>query len=724
MQTIFKKASDLFINAQRELKVSDRQDIDEIVRRIVEKLKNNQETEKKQLYELVNICDNLKNLKSSLIDSMFLEGSYHNIYCQLYGDPDKYKTAKELNAAIADGKIRAWWMDKEIKKRPEKVLDRLDKRILGILIAVSEETSLDMEGALIDEGFYKEIREAEKRNERIDPIDFARFKRYKNILATESKIREKLKKLFFYQQNLEKKLEKLVYGHESAGLAENYQKFLASDIENYQPELPKNENGSYFPVGISSVPPGEDEIYRKPIDALLWLLWLENQEQKTELLVADTIQRHNYAVLPKSQKPSDPRMAAIKNGQSDRRWYLSVKKVFALKNIVMTENIQNSQYEERIEKNPKVQEWLKRISELEKTSPVMARAISGLVEPTIQGRVLQELKTKEEEWRSLRSIDMYGKEELAFILAFPKQKIGHKKEIRYDLLAQIIPIYEELRKRSGEITELSQDVENIRNRDQVLVEISLQLAYFNNFSESYFSKARMAFLGKQAQELKRKGSQIEKEPKDKKAISVVQKDIRGVSVEIKKIKEGMRQLQENIEENNRVEIIEAAIRKLRISENPKEMAIKWRELGRRLSQEEWFRNLELPEFYYPKGITSLSFDVNNRGEFMNFREPYSTYRGENEEELAIESNQMIASTNLLAAAKVMVLSEKGQKTYFEKVLRPLIVNYYVATSKSKEEAKMRFQEDFEEVVTISEVIELIQQKIIWPLELELQSVKV
>ena len=723
-QTILKRASSLFIDVQRELKTSAEQAPDETIRKIVEKIKNNQELQKKQLYELVTVCNNLKKLKNSLVESMFLEGDYYSIYSQLYGNPDDYKSAKELNMAIANGKIEKWWMDKEIKKRPEKILDRLDDRILKTLIAISEKASWDIEDMLIKEGFYEAIEEAKKRKENIDSIDFATFRRYKNILISESEKREKLKKLRRYQQIFEKKFESLVYGHESASLPENYQKCLAVDIENYQAELPRKEDGSYLPVGISSMPPSENEIHQKPIDALLWLLWLNNQGQQTELLVADTIQRHNYAVLPEKQRPADPKSAAVKNGQKDRQWYLAVKKVLGLENIVMSENTKFSRYEEKVEKNPEVQRWLGIISELEKISPAMARAIGNLVEPTIRERVFHGLNTKEEEWQASRSIDMYGKEELAFILAIPEQKIGHKKEIRYDMLARIIPVYEELRKRAGSIPELSDDIENIRNRDQVLMELSLWLAYFNNFSESYFSKAKLNLFEKRLQELKKQGSQMENGQGDKKAVGIVQQNIRGISVEAKKLRGVMKQFQNNIKENDRIEMVENAVKRLGISENPKGVAIKWREIGGRLSQEEWFKKLDLPKFYYPKGISSLSFDINGDGEFMNFREPYSTYKGENEEELAIESNQIIASTNLLAAAKIMVLSEKGQKTYFEKVLRPLVVNYYVATSKSKEEAMTRFRENFEGVTTIAEVIELIQQKIIWPLEMELKSVKI
>lgn len=667
MRTILKKASELLVDAQKELKMSNGQDADEVVKKIVERLKSQEKNQKKYLADIQQALDIL--IKKS--GDIFLA---------------KFSEALE-----------------EINKEDET------KRTKFIVISDSEKAK----------GFEEKAKKDGLRYRTVDTVASLGLGDGE-LIARALKFENKLKNLI---DSLKNKIEKLIYGCESASLPGNYQKFLVSDIENYQPELPEKENGSYLPVGISSTPPSESEIHQKPIDALLWLLWLNNQGQKTELLVADTIQRYNYAVLPENQRPADPKSAAVKNGQKDRQWYLAVKKVLGLENIIMLEDTEFSRYEEKVEKNPEVQRWLKIISELEKTSPAMARAISNLVEPTIRERVFQELKTEEDKWQASRSIDMYGKEELAFILTFPEQKISHKKEIRYDLLARIIPIYQELKNRAGEIPELSQNIENIRNRDQVLVELSLQLGYFNDFSEVYYEGAKLVTVEKHIRDLKNQSNNPEVE-KDKKIISQVQEKVRQLTMEAKSLKVTLKLVEERIEKEAKYDLFEDAVKKLGISTNPKEIALKWKELGKKLSQEEWFEKLKLPKFYYPKGITSLSFDVGEKGEFMNFREPYSTYKGENEEELAIESNQMIASTNLLAAAKVLVLSEKGQRTYFEKVLRPLIVNYYIATSRSKEEAKTRFQENFKGVTNISEVIELIQKKIIWPLELELQAVKV
>jgi len=143
----------------------------------------------------------------------------------------------------------------------------------------------------------------------------------------------------------------------------------------------------------------------------------------------------------------------------------------------------------------------------------------------------------------------------------------------------------------------------------------------------------------------------------------------------------------------------------------------WKELGETIMQKDWHKEIKLPEFYYPKNITGLN------PELKTFREPYSTYKGKSEEEVSIEASQVIASTNPFAAAKMMTLDEKGQRLYWEKVLRPILVNFYIATSKSKEEAISRFNQDIEGVDTISEIIKLIQKKIIWPIELEMKALE-
>jgi hypothetical protein len=682
IQVILREASELFENASKDLKRAGEEEKKDIILKIIEKLAKKRKSQESELIKLKNIADVLNSQNKEINDD----------YTEFINEKEKDEIRKKMEA---EGKSE------------EDIEDYLD--YIDFDQHMEFNPAIYDTGEALEEMYKKEDQHGRFDSGRIFTIIEDMEKYYENNPSEQvAGIIERFQKYLKYQQSFEKKLEQLVYGRESASLPDNYLEKLAVDIDTNGPELPESQKQAYLPVGISSRPPQEGETHQKPIDALLWLLWLNNQGRKTELLVADTIQRHNYEVLPLDQRPNDPRMAAIRNGERDREWYLAVKKVLGLENIEMPENVFLSQYEERVEKNPKVQEWLKVISELEKESPAIARALENLLEPTIRKRVLDGLSTDEERDRARQSVDMYGKEELAFILGIDGQKIGHKKEIRYDMLARIIPIYRELSERSRDIPELTQDVENIKNRDQALIELSLQLAYFNDFADVYLLKEEISITQKDLEKLKKRGGSQEQRS--------------NMSIKAESLRGALQSAQEKLEEGKRIEYIEETVKSLGISRDPKKMALKWRQAGQRISQEDWFKKLNLPEFFYPIGVTSLSFDVGEK-EAMNFREPYSTYKGERAQDLPIEANQMIASTDFLAAAKVMVLGEKNQRIYFEKVLRPLVVNYYIAANKSKEEAKKRLQEDFENVTTISEVIELIQRKIIWPLEMELQSVK-
>ena len=103
-------------------------------------------------------------------------------------------------------------------------------------------------------------------------------------------------------------------------------------------------------------------------------------------------------------------------------------------------------------------------------------------------------------------------------------------------------------------------------------------------------------------------------------------------------------------------------------------------------------------------------------EFSEFREAYSTYKGEALEEMPIMANQVLASSSPMAAAKLLVLSEEKQQEYCNKILKPLLINFYLATSKNKKEARERASNALRGKETISDIIRLVQDEIVLPVE--------
>ncbi|MFH1030288.1 MAG: hypothetical protein V1770_03455, partial [bacterium] len=364
-------------------------------------------------------------------------------------------------------------------------------------------------------------------------------------------------------------------------------------------------------------------------------------------------------------------------------------------------NINFSDYQE-LEQNPKMRENLKLLDKLEKENPKFEKAFEAMVEKNVAEKAGGKKDLLKE----------YAKEEIAMILSENGTKIGHKKELRYDILARIIPVYEELKKHIDEIPELK----TVENKEQALVGLSLYLGYQHNFPFSYGLSLDILELN-QRLDSNQKLLRVSKGNKE-----FFKKEKSDLIVSAQELKKELKQTAKKFkEEKEKIDDIEQTFKSLGLSKNPKQNALRWRNAGNLMAKQEWFNQLDLPEFYYPKQVTGLSFEMRKKGEEkMNFREFYSTHKGSSEEELPIEANQLIASTEPMAAAKLLVLSKEKQEHYFEKVLKPLLINFYIATSESKEDAAMKFTDDIKGVRDIPELVNLIQRKIVLPIERELK----
>lgn len=131
-------------------------------------------------------------------------------------------------------------------------------------------------------------------------------------------------------------------------------------------------------------------------------------------------------------------------------------------------------------------------------------------------------------------------------------------------------------------------------------------------------------------------------------------------------------------------------------------------------QEDWFDESEIPKFYYPKNITSISFatDIENDKEKIGFRKPYGT-KHLYENSYFVDTNQILITDNgfLLGVDKLLCMDEENQLTYLNKVIRPFLIEYYINNFKDENLAQKKFIEDFGEAKNLANIFYLIEKKI-------------
>ena len=772
--TILVRAAELIAEAGTSLEgAKDEKEKRAIIEELIRKINDQEEKREKSLKEFEEVQKELNALYKSI------EKNIERASLGDYFDPEVQEIEEELKEAM-----EGW--------EEAKGFNKFDAASVKDMISYYNH---------IYEAIQKKIEDADEsaaeqyfRTEHPDRVD-EHINFYKKMKAREVKIAEKmgkiladLNKLLQYQENFERKLEEVIYGKESASLPERYLEEIEKDILNYQPEMEIGEKEPYLPVGVSSQLPLAGEVHAKPIDIYAYLFWLQNQGKKSGLMIADTMQETNYRAFNSDLSPEEARDLARINGERDREIYQAAIRVFDLDNVSIVN------YENEIENNPKMRECLALVERLDsgergEKSEAISRAFNSLVEGKVRKRALEALEEKKgkgAETKDKQEIDkllkQYGKTEIAWILAQKGVKIGHEKEYRYDILARIIPIYQALKEKKGELKNLMGEVLTAKgvkkglkeriisdlDKDQTLVELSLYLGYYKDyppeqqktfelFSETYDEAVgKESQLNSQSKDLKRLEEEKEKSPADKAAeiekrlsglkakVEAQSREKERLMLEASKIKN---QLERFLVEDEKLKILKAIdleakdILKLTKKESV-EIVGRLGALGRKITEKEWFKELELPEFFYPQGVAGMSFEMRSgkedeaderkttgfrKGgsgkEHSGFKEGYSTIKGKKEEEkiLPFQATQVIASTDKLAAAKLSILSEETQREYFNKVLRPLLVNYYLATTKDKEDAAKKAGEDLEHIHTISEAIEVIQKKIVWPVEMELGS---
>ncbi len=658
-QAILRKASSLIKQAFEELENASETEKEKVVKKLISDLHHQEKINKKILNDLIHISKLFNQSKKKLKDELFLQGGEHAIASELFGDPEQYKTPQELDEAIQKGEITPWWMDENFDM--EKILDKMDSSVLEKIIQASQKSIKKLETMLPADGYYEMIKSENIQNAgKPDKIDKKTFTKIKDEIKKANRKIDKAKKVLQFQKNLENKFQQLIFEQEPTELLKNFIESIQEEILNYQIELKKTEETFYFPVGISSRLPAEGEEHKKPIDMLVYLFWLKNQGG-AELMIADTMQKTNYqALYGLSEEKAEEK--AKKNGELDKNWYNAVIKVFGMQKLIQVGDFQEIT---EISDFNKIKNLLEEYYDKNKGKHPIARALKNLVEPGIRNKAIKNTdKDKKEKERMLAD---YGMSEVAFILAKDKQiKISHEKELRYDFLSRVISVLNIVEEKIDILKEILKKQGRKPKQftsPQGLVDLSIYLAYHDGGEKSKVSEKKINHIAKNILRITKKG--------------------------LDKIKR------------------------------------EYGDIGKELLKKVEFQHLNIPKFYYPKKITGMSFEMaDEKGvEYGSFKEPYSTIQGKNEEELPIEANQLIASTNPMIITKLLVLSTEKQEEYLNKILKPLLVNYYIATSKDKNEASARFEEDNKNIKTISDVVDLIQRKIIWPIELELQEKK-
>ncbi|MFH1030075.1 MAG: hypothetical protein V1770_02340 [bacterium] len=704
-QLILRKGNKLLINIEEKLTATDIEKAGEIVQNMIAKFKKDEQSRIKILKEFkeislqINIlCEKVKEEDTKIREEDYLEYlklernriknniesaklSYENSELENFDEDfgflknGEYSNQKEsLLVEQEFNKFDSYRIKEELETIENMYADIKSEEKQFILEHLSQETLRNME------------KNRKEDKEKFEPLA------------------RKLKTLLNYRINFEKKLENLIFGKESAELPADFIQSIEQGIKNYNSEIDSYKNEKYYlPVGISSKLPNSKDAHLKPIDALSYMFWAKNQKIDIEFMVCDTIQETNYQILY-GLDMTTAREKALENGIKDKEWYSTIKNIFSLDNIKMID------YQE-MEQNSTMAEKLELINSLEKENPIFTRAFEAMAQESVRKKSLTLKKEK------LEILKEYAKNEVAFILAKNETKIGHKKEFKYDILARIIPVYEELKKHIAEIPQLA----NADDENQALIDLTFYLSYQHNFPPSYHMVLDLYELRESEQkvkeilELKNYANFEKKEaPSKLQKLKISAKELQGKiqEVAIKFLKE--KKIIDEVEKN---------MKNLGLVKNPKQTAVYWRKIGKEIAEKDWFKKISLPNFHYVESLTNLSFELKDedRKETTGFREFYSTYTGASEEEISFEANQVIASTNPMATVKILCLSGESQKLYAEKIIKPLLVNYYIATSKSNEEAIVRVQNDMKKVETISDAINLIQEKIIWPIEMELKA---
>ncbi len=204
---ILKEANKLLQRAYEELEEkSDLKDKEEVVNDLISDLEREVRVKKSAIENLFSLNKEFHTAKYTLFKEVDDE-NYHDLFCQIYGDPDKYKNFRELIDAVHSGEIVAWWMylPEEKERIKKELVEKLDSQVISYTISKLEKQIKEQVEIHKNDGYYG-------LSESSDPIDLRTFQRHRQEVEQKQLEIKKLKKLKDIQKNLETQLDQFVYG--------------------------------------------------------------------------------------------------------------------------------------------------------------------------------------------------------------------------------------------------------------------------------------------------------------------------------------------------------------------------------------------------------------------------------------------------------------------------------------------------------------------------------
>lgn len=470
-------------------------------------------------------------------------------------------------------------------------------------------------------------------------------------------------------QHLQRKFEDVLYGRESAVLSQETLKNLSlQTIDETPPELKKEciqEYPPYFPVGISADLNQWEKVFSKecsvakPIELYSYLFWLNNQESPVEIVICDTIQTNNYLVEYPHLTQQEAYEKARQIGSVEAQTYRNIMDTFGLHNISLVRYDEFLSSPDRTGERKTFQEY-KTLCEKFSQHPLFENALLNAVQES-------RAQTPEEKKRHIG----YATEEVAWTLAKRGTKIGHVNEARYDALSFALEVIEEIFQQENKGDILAR--ENEAFLQETLLSLGSVLA--QNFSRTF---ARLPKNTPQYDYLKQLEATFFGNPKTQGFLKRSQ---------VGKKKEGS-------------------------------------SLTPSLVQQ-YVQKHKLFDRYISPSVSSASFGYRQAGKkeesVVKFREPYSTYFYDNPAHIFLHADQIVAIPQGALSGKILTLPVQKQQEYAQKVIRPLIIEYFKTLKTAPEDYFLSLGKErevlFEECrssETLTDLLSFVQKYIVRP----------
>ena len=463
-QAILQRATDLLLSGNERLENAEGKE-KEIINELIQEFRKQKEANRRELEEFRKLA---KELNAKYKDLYFGFGSSEKKTDDCEDDEEKWEN--ECLLEYEDG------------------FNSYDSQRIREIIETTETLIKEIEqGKDYSTLYIKQLKEKEKGGIKLSEIESSFIKMNERNLIREMGLLVNLKKILPFQIAFERKLEKIIYGKESAHLPNEIFSNMDEEVSKAESKELPEDSPINFPVGISKnieqwekVFAGDAKIEKPGIYA--YLLWLNNicksQSRTAKLVVCDSIQGSNFEIFHGKTKEESGKIIE-KIGQYEKRYYQEIVDTFGLNNIEITN------YEESLDgKEEKYVEYQKLCKGFS-TNKIFEDAFLNMIPESIAN------SSKQEKEKCLS----YAIDEVSWILAVGGTKISHSNEARYDAVAAVIrnlEVYTENNKLDIRNIESSVDLQSII--DKIVQEISNKINGIknglnpNSFECQYYKK--------------------------------------------------------------------------------------------------------------------------------------------------------------------------------------------------------------------------------------------